>query len=42
MKFRLYSPVVNPIYRDMVIVVVAGFLVSLAIVTVGFMILAQL
>ena len=41
MKFRLYSPVFNPIDRDMVIVVVAGLLVSLAIVTVGFMILAQ-
>ncbi len=42
MKFRLYSPGFNPIYRDMVIVVFAGLLVSMVIVTVGFMILSQL
>jgi hypothetical protein len=42
MKFKFHSPEINPIYRDLVMVILAGFLASMAIVTIGFMILAQL
>lgn len=42
MKFKFYTPEINPIYRDMLIVVVAGLLVSVAFVTVGFMILSRI
>jgi hypothetical protein len=29
---------INPIYRDLLLVMVAGFLIAMAIVTIGFMI----
>ena len=40
--FKMYSLGVNPIYRDLVLVLLTGFLASLAIVTMGYMIYAQL
>ncbi|CAN5466881.1 hypothetical protein BH09BAC3_BH09BAC3_16270 [soil metagenome] len=39
--FKFYLLEINPIYRDLVIILVAGFLVSSAIVTVGYMIASQ-
>lgn len=33
---------INPIYRDVVLVLLAGFLASLAFVTIGYMIASQL
>jgi hypothetical protein len=38
-KFQMYS--VNPFYRDIVLVLLAGIFVSMAVVTTGYMILIQ-
>lgn len=35
---KFYRPEINPIYRDIVLVMITGFLVSLVIVTLGMMI----
>ena len=38
-SFKFYGISINPIYRDLVLVMVTGFAISLIIVTLGIMVL---
>ena len=38
---KFHPPVVNPIYRDLSIVLIASLLVSVAFVTMGYLVIAS-
>ena len=42
MKLFKFHPLINPIYRDLALIVVAGLLASIVIVTLSYMLLADL
>ncbi len=39
--FKFYFAGINPIYRDLMLVLLTGLLASLTMVTIGFMVLKQ-
>jgi hypothetical protein len=40
-SFNKFYPVINPIYRDLMLVFLVGLFASAAMVTLGYMIFAQ-
>ncbi|MBL7863398.1 MAG: hypothetical protein JNK10_00880 [Cyclobacteriaceae bacterium] len=38
---RFHPPAINPIFRDLILVVTAALLVSIVFVTAGYLVLAQ-
>lgn len=39
---KFHSPIINPIHRDLIIVLVMGILISVALVTLGYIVIVQL
>ena len=37
-----HTPVINPIYRDLILIMMAGILLSVVLVTAGYLIIAQI
>ena len=39
---RFHTPVINPIFRDLILILVAGIFLSIVLVTTGYLIIAQI